>query len=489
MVATILLNSEYHNNYISVYAIDLRRCVAWCVNMAGSETSFNSYTFTYNWKVNALETRLHNPVNLSSPSFSSPSRTRPATKWMLTVFKSIKNEGAQPSSGKQSLSLDLTRLPVSRSPEAATGVTNVVLPLNFGQPQGIGGEIRPGSGGFPLNFSFAGSSPPPVPSTQKQNDDAEAVWVEARLTPSTHTGNMTSPRASATQGPTKLHSQSCKPGLLGVGINTMSFQNFLAVSTVRGSKSVTFSCQIKVWSLDKPIHVPNELRPLVPLPNLTNTDEASDFNLSKHMEEARQNELFTDVTLIADGKEFKAHKVILASQSQFFKTRFSNRWTGPGTLSLITGDRVEMTDVPAVVMEAILSYMYTGNVADIGKIAYQLLPVSEEYGLIGLRKMCEKALIKSLKSTNAIDMLIHGAAHNAPDLKKATMDFIVTNTAAVRQSEGWGKLKQTQIHRDLWMELLESIAERHSTANSTGTSGTRAPQLKFDLHTAPKFTL
>ena len=77
------------------------------------------------------------------------------------------------------------------------------------------------------------------------------------------------------------------------------------------------------------------------------------------MEEAHQNDLFTDVTLIADGKEFKAHKVILASQSQFFKTCFSNRWAGPGMLSLIAGDRVEMTDVPAVIMEAILSYICT----------------------------------------------------------------------------------------------------------------------------------
>ena len=153
--------------------------------------------------------------------------------------------------------------------------------------------------------------------------------------------------------------------------------------------------------------------------NSTNTDESSDFNLSKHMEEACQNDLFTDVTLVADGKEFKAHKVVLATQSQFFKTRFSNRWTGPGTLSLI----------------AILSYMYTGNVTDIGKIAYRLLPVSEEYGLIGLRKMCEKALIKSLTSTNAIDMLIHGAAHNAPDLKKASMDFIMSNTVASSEAE------------------------------------------------------
>ena len=60
----------------------------------------------------------------------------------------------------------------------------------------------------------------------------------------------------------------------------------------------------------------------------------SDFDLGKRMEEARQNGLFTDVTLVADGKEFK---VVLASQSQFFKTlMFASRWSGSA------GDKVEM---------------------------------------------------------------------------------------------------------------------------------------------------
>ena len=39
-----------------------------------------------------------------------------------------------------------------------------------------------------------------------------------------------------------------------------------------------------------------------------------EFNLSKVMDEARRSDLFTDVTLVvADGKEFKAHKAVLAS--------------------------------------------------------------------------------------------------------------------------------------------------------------------------------
>ena len=58
-------------------------------------------------------------------------------------------------------------------------------------------------------------------------------------------------------------------------------------------------------------------------------------------------------------------------------------------------------------------------------------------------------------------MLVHAADHNAPNLKKSCIEFVVYNTAAVRKSEGWGKLRVDQSHHDLWVELLENIAESH----------------------------
>ena len=121
-----------------------------------------------------------------------------------------------------------------------------------------------------------------------------------------------------------------------------------------------------------------------------------------------------------------------------------------------------MADVSAAIMEAMLAYMYTGEVADIGKTAYQLLHPAEEYGLVGLRKMCEGELIQSLTIKTVINTLIYAADHNATDLKKACMEFVLYNTSTVRQSEGWGKLKKDQTHRDLWIELLEKIAENHN---------------------------
>ncbi len=83
--------------------------------------------------------------------------------------------------------------------------------------------------------------------------------------------------------------------------------------------------------------------------------------------------------------------------------------------------------------------MFTGKVANIGKITQQLLPIAEEYGVVDLRKMCEEDLIQSLTSNTVISILIHTAAHNASDLKKACsyrIEFIISHTATVWQSEG-----------------------------------------------------
>ena len=153
----------------------------------------------------------------------------------------------------------------------------------------------------------------------------------------------------------------------------------------------------------------------------------------------------------------------------FFKSRFSDRWNhiAVGT----TGDRVKMIDVSASIMEAILSYMYTGTVTNIEESAYQLLPAAEEllYGSVNLGRMSEETLTKALTNNSAVDVFIHADAHNALDLKKECMDFIFSNITSVKQSEEWDKLREEEMHQDLWMELLENIAEKHATTNTTCT--------------------
>lgn len=43
------------------------------------------------------------------------------------------------------------------------------------------------------------------------------------------------------------------------------------------------------------------------------------YDLSENMRTLLTNLEFTDVTLIVEGKEYKAHKIILAARSQYFR--------------------------------------------------------------------------------------------------------------------------------------------------------------------------
>ena len=204
-------------------------------------------------------------------------------------------------------------------------------------------------------------------------------------------------------------------------------------------------CHIFVSGLDQPIHVKN-----VPVVEA----KSSQFDLSKLLEDARCKERCTDVTIVTSEKEFKAHKVVLISQSAFIETRLEERWTEHG------GNRIEMRDVSAVTMDTILTYMYTGKVADIDKAAHELLPRADEYQLDGLKTLCEEALCKSLTAQSVIDVLMMADTHNAPNLKQSCLTFIAKNISDVKKSPAWteGKLKSEE-NKDLWVVVLEHIVD------------------------------
>ena len=296
----------------------------------GDQTSFNSYTFTYSWRIDDL---MFLSTTFDSGSFSSPSGARPSTSWMLTVFTNEDTDNhtlEDPpllSPGEQSLSATLKRLPYQ-----------------------------------------------PTLHSSMRTDNSKAVWVEAiiRLQSSNFDHLTEFEPTPFSQGPAELSTSAN---------NEMTFEHCLPLSKVQDSQSIVMKCEIKVWA-------PKAQPPPTNKPNL------------RFMEEARRNNLFTDVVLVANGKEYKAHKVVLASHSQFFSSCFSGRWVSPKADGSSGGDeRVNLTDVPAVIMEAMLAYMYTGMVENIGSVAHQLLPAAEEYGLVGLRQLCEEELIQSLTSS------------------------------------------------------------------------------------------
>ena len=366
------------------------------------ETYFEGYKLQYQWKVHNIGARWYNPQGLTSPLLSSKSGQKPATEWKLSLGM------VHPEISKDE---ENTYAHLRRTPSKLTVSARVTL------------EYLDGKDLQRLPHWVHTYAEIHVKAYRNEKDEGKMI-------------------GSVHQTATKIY-KHC---------DYIHLSDFFSLNSqsLQSSECVIIDCEITVWQLGHPKHKePISLKPTLP-----------EFNLSKVMDEARHNNLFTDVTLVvADGKEFKAHKAVLASQSPFFKTRFEDRWSGQKN----SDSRVEMTDVPEVVMDTVLTYLYTGKATNIRKIAFQVLPTAEEYGIEGLQKMCEKVLAETVMDKNVVNILIHAETYNAQDLRKACKNYIISNTQTVHKSEGWSKLKskETDIYCKLRMELVEAIAEIH----------------------------
>ncbi|XP_018324211.1 protein roadkill [Agrilus planipennis] len=126
-----------------------------------------------------------------------------------------------------------------------------------------------------------------------------------------------------------------------------------------------------------------------------------------------ENQKFSDVTLSVAGREFQAHKAILAG-------------------ILLNDSHGLKTFLPVKVM------------------------VKVKYALERLKVMCEEALCTNLSIENAAEILILADLHSADQLKAQAIDFINTHATDVMDTPGWKSMIQTHPH--LIAEAFRALA-------------------------------
>ena len=162
-----------------------------------------------------------------------------------------------------------------------------------------------------------------------------------------------------------------------------------------------------------------------------------------------QGDLFADVTITCGGKEFRAHKVILASQSPVFKKMFEidmkERRSGV----------IEVPDITPAVMSDLLAYLYIGTAPHVDTLARELLNVANKYELPRLLSICETTLVSKITANSVLEILILAELHETNILKKACLGFIKCNFAVICEQDSWKELKASATHHMLVFEVLE----------------------------------
>ena len=107
--------------------------------------------------------------------------------------------------------------------------------------------------------------------------------------------------------------------------------------------------------------------------------ENTEFTQSilKTLQDIRSIQEFSDVTLACEDAQMEAHRVVLASGSQFFQRTFARYNTSPKTLVIMRG-------VKKAQMKSILDFLYCGEVSVLEDELQEFLLIANDLGLQGL---------------------------------------------------------------------------------------------------------
>ena len=176
-----------------------------------------------------------------------------------------------------------------------------------------------------------------------------------------------------------------------------------------------------------------------------------DTNLSPNYTTLLKEGKYSDVSIKVDGIEIKAHKAILSARSPVFNAMFESK------MSENVENLIRIEDFTQEVIEELLTFIYSGKVMNLSKVAKELLSAADKYQLPELIQLCEHYLMSDLTFDTAPEILVLSHLHKAVKLKAVVIDYIISNRKEVMKSQNWDLIRNES---DLMEELFKALSNQ-----------------------------
>lgn len=158
-------------------------------------------------------------------------------------------------------------------------------------------------------------------------------------------------------------------------------------------------------------------------------------------------------------KNFKAHRLILSARSTMFAAMFHSE----SSFNEAKTGQLELADSTPDAVEALLQYIYTGDVNwaptsgnPLPSLQETVLKLADKYALLDLKAHLESKLAERIDELNFFHLVYHADNHHCNGLKKECAHFFAGNRATIVQQEEWGKLRSER--SELAAVLFEAAA-------------------------------
>ena len=138
--------------------------------------------------------------------------------------------------------------------------------------------------------------------------------------------------------------------------------------------------------------------------------------------------LLTDFTFIVNGRDFPVHSAILAARSTVFLALFTNEMIEKRKRKTV------LTGIEACVFEAMLKFVYYGDLSTIDMMAEKFFIVADKYDIKVLRDLCKLKAYKIITAENVLDAYKFSDLYCLDKLKERSIDFIIENYSILKFS-------------------------------------------------------
>ena len=162
--------------------------------------------------------------------------------------------------------------------------------------------------------------------------------------------------------------------------------------------------------------------------------------LSTQLEELFDKMPSSDVNFNIGGRQFPAHKNILAARSEVFDAMFKHPMKEQST-----NNQIKIEDTGPEVFQELLRFIYTGRVstATMETMAVGLFIAADKYMLNGLKNKCENYLLHDMSPDNCIELLLNSNLMNsAEQLKKEAAKSFRRFPLQVMATSQWQTLEK-----------------------------------------------
>ncbi|XP_021120036.1 ankyrin repeat and BTB/POZ domain-containing protein 2 isoform X2 [Heterocephalus glaber] len=197
-----------------------------------------------------------------------------------------------------------------------------------------------------------------------------------------------------------------------------------------------------------------------PIPSIPEIRKTLPARLDPHF---LNNKEMSDVTFLVEGKLFYAHKVLLVTASNRFKTLMTNKSEQDGDSS----KTIEISDMKYHIFQMMMQYLYYGGTesmeiptADI----LELLSAASLFQLDALQRHCEILCSQTLSVESAVNTYKYAKIHNAPELALFCEGFFLKHMKVLMEQDAFRQLiygRSSKVQGlDPLQDLQNTLAER-----------------------------